>query len=34
MGVFIGYVNSQNCKAWAAENPYNFIKILLHPQKI
>jgi hypothetical protein len=29
-----GYVNSQNCRTWRTEIPYNFTETPLHPQKI
>ncbi|XP_018573282.1 uncharacterized protein LOC108912525 [Anoplophora glabripennis] len=29
-----GYINSQNYRTWATENPHEFIKTSLHPQKI
>lgn len=29
-----GYVNSQNYRTWAADNPHNFVETPLHPQKI
>ncbi|XP_031333774.1 uncharacterized protein LOC116163798 [Photinus pyralis] len=29
-----GYVNSQNYRTWAAENPHIFVETSLHPQKV
>lgn len=29
-----GYVNSQNYRTWATENPHNFVETSLHPIKI
>jgi hypothetical protein len=29
-----GYVNSQNYRTWATENPHNFVETSLHPEKI
>lgn len=29
-----GYVNSQNYRTWATENPHNFIETPLHPEKV
>lgn len=29
-----GYINSQNYRTWATENPHNFVETALHPQKI
>lgn len=29
-----GYINSQNYRTWATENPHTFVETALHPQKI
>lgn len=29
-----GYVNSQNYRTWATENPHEFVETSLHPQKL
>ena len=31
---FVGYVNSQNMRCWAAENPHVFRETQLHPVEI
>lgn len=29
-----GYINSQNYRTWASQNPHNFVATTLHPQKL